>query len=105
MLFLQERPSRFFGTSRPVLVDGRLGLISEVASVAILMTYLKHWVRQHVADPLCPQAAFQNQPQFPRIDLGPDHDQCRARQDRYAELFELQICVSHELDIRGKIWK
>jgi hypothetical protein len=52
-------------------------------------------------EPLHPQAVFQHQPQFPRIDLGPDHDQHRAHQGRYAELFELQICVSHKLDIWG----
>ena len=106
VLFLRERPSHFFGASRLAPVDGRLSLIFEtrmpVASVTISMTrtYLMH--SKHLKwNPSCPQVAFQDpyQPQPPRIDLGPDHDQCQARLDRYAELFELQICVSHGLDI------
>ena len=56
-------------------------------------------------NPLCPQVAIQHHPQPPLIDLGRDHDQRRARQGRYAELFELQICESHELDIWWRNWK
>ena len=52
MLFLRERPSQFVGTSRPAPVDQRLGLISELASVEISMTYLKQWVRRHAAKKL-----------------------------------------------------
>ena len=88
--------SHFFGTSRPAPIDGRLRLISEVASV-------KQWVRRHVAEVLMvpnsrrlmlnrlyPQVVFQRQLQILRIDLGPDHSQRRPRQRRYAELSELQ---------------
>ena len=41
-------------------------------------------------DPLC-QAAFHHQLQIPRIDLGADHHQHRARRGRYAVLFELKV--------------
>jgi hypothetical protein len=79
------------------------------------MTDMKQWVRLHVVEELSvpnqksetlyPQAVLQLQPQCPRIDLGPDHGPHRAHQGRYAELFELQICVSHKLDIWGRDWK
>ena len=115
MLFLREKQCHFFRSSIPAPVEGGLGLISEMASVTILMTRLKH---QHVAEEptvtsskrpklnfLCLQVEFQHQPQFPRIDLRPDPDQHPARQGRYAVLFELQICMSHELVIWEKNWK
>ena len=107
MLFLRETPSHFFGTSKLAPVDGHLGLISEtrMASGSVTISkYLMHSKRRQ-KKPSCPQVAFQHQPQSPRIEIGPDLDQRRARQDRYAGLLELQICVSDDLDIWERNWK